>query len=219
MAKAKPAAPAGPEIFDFEQGSDAWRLIRCGLVTASVFGTVMASGRDGGASITRTQLMHKLAGEILTGEPAEEYRNAAMDRGNAMEAEAREAYARLRGDDLRQVGFVKNFTGLKHCGCSPDSLVGFDGGLEIKTAKPEVLIPLLLKGPQAWPQEHKAQIQGNLWVCERNWWDLSIYWPKMPPYIARIYRDEIFIADMCKEIERFNFELVRLVKQLRKMGA
>ena len=219
MAKAKPAAPVGPEIFDCEQGTDTWRALRCGVVTASYFGTVMASGRDGGASITRTKLMHKLAGEILSGEPGEEYRNDAMNRGNVMEAEAREAYARICGDDLRQVGFVMNFTGLKRCGCSPDSLVGFDGGLEIKTAKPEVLIPLLLKGAQSWPQEHKAQILGNMWVCEREFWDLFIYWPKIPHFRARIYRDEKFIKELSDAVERFNFDLGQLVNQLRRMGA
>lgn len=218
MAKVKPAAPTGPEIFDCEQGTDQWRSLRCGIVTASVFSTVMANGRDGGASITRTKLLHKLAGEILTGEPAEEYRNAAMDRGNAMEAEAREVYAQLRGDDLRQVGFVKNFTGLKHCGCSPDSLVSFDGGLEIKTAKPDVLIPLLLKGAQSWPQEHKAQVQGNMWICEREFWDLFIYWPKLPPFLVRLYRDEKYIKEMGDAVERFNFDLKTLVEQLKRMG-
>jgi len=74
-----------------------------------------------------------LAGEIITDEPAPEgYKNAAMEKGNALEAEARDSYARRRKVEVRQVGFVRNFSGLKACGASPDGFVGFDGGLEIK---------------------------------------------------------------------------------------
>lgn len=205
------------EIIDCEQGSDEWRAARAGLPTASVFGTVMANGKDGGPSITRTKLLHRLAGEILTGEPSpDEYRNASMDRGNAMEAEARQAYAEKRGVEVRRVGFVKNFGGLKRAGCSPDGFCGFDGGVEIKTARPDVLIPMLLRGA-GLPSEHRAQVMGNLWVAEREWFDLVVYWPKMPLYIVRVTRDESYIRDLSNEVEKFNFELTNLAEKLRRM--
>jgi hypothetical protein len=102
----------------------------------------MAKGKDGGKSLTRKTYMLKLAGEILTGEPMESYSNEHMERGKEQEAEAREAYELMKDVDCQQVGFIVN--GDK--GCSPDSLIGDDGGLEIKTALPHIQVERLLKG-------------------------------------------------------------------------
>lgn len=218
---AKKLEPKGPTIFDCIQGSQEWHQIKVGIPSASNFGTIMANGKDGGPSVTRTKLLHRLAVEQITNEPAPEgYRNAAMDKGNAMEAEARESYARRKKVEVRQIGFVTNFDGLKTCGASPDGLIGFDGGLEIKIAtEAHVLIPMLQR-PASMPPEHRAQIQGNIWVCEREWWDLTIYHHRLMPAVdVRIYRDDHFIKELSNEIERFNFDLRRLVESLKKMGA
>ena len=84
-------------MFDVEQGSAEWHECRRGIPTASVFSTVMAIGKDGGASITRTKLLHKLAGEIITEEVAPDgYWSAAMERGKALEDEARDSYSRRK---------------------------------------------------------------------------------------------------------------------------
>src|SRR5690349_15047654 len=77
-------------IFDCEQNSTEWYRARMGLPTASEFATILAKGKDGGASLTRQTYMRKLAGEIITDEPMESYVNAAMERGKIMEAEARD---------------------------------------------------------------------------------------------------------------------------------
>jgi hypothetical protein len=207
-------------VFDVEQGSDEWFEARRGLPTASEFGTVMANGKDGGASVTRTKLLHRLAGEIVTGECAPAgYRNAAMEKGNAMEAEARESYARRRKQEVRRIGFVRNFDSLKLCGASPDGFVGFDGGLEVKIAtEAHVLIPML--GKPALPAEHRAQVQGNMWVCERDWWDVTIYHHRLMPAVdVRVHRDDAYIRELSDQVERFNYELNRLVESLKKMGA
>jgi hypothetical protein len=220
--KKKPAAPkSGLVILDVEQRSPEWHAARAGLVTASVFSTVMASGKDGGVSVGRTKLLHKLAGEIITGEPAPEgYQSAAMAKGSALEDEARESYSRRKGVEITRIGFATNFSGLKRCGCSPDGLINFDGGLEIKIAtEAHVLIPMLQR-PASMPPEHRAQIFGNMMVLERERWDLTIYHHRaMPAVDVTVYRDEGYIKQLSNEIERFNFELKKLVEQLRAMGS
>lgn len=205
-------------VYDFEQGSPEWFECRMGIPTASVFSTVMAQGRDGAASITRTKLLHKLAGEVITGElSTDDYRSAQMDRGNVMEPVALESYARRRKIEVRRVGFVRNFSGLRLCGASPDGLVGFDGGVEVKTAAPHVLIPMLSK--PALPAEHRAQVQGSIWVCERDWWDVTIFaHARLPAVDVRVHRDDAYIKELSDQVERFNFELKGLVDRLRKMG-
>jgi hypothetical protein len=135
-----------------------------------------------------------------------------MDRGKQMEAEARDLYAFLHDEPLQRVGFIRN--GDK--GCSPDSLAGTKGGVEIKTALPHILIDILQRD-QA-PTEHTAQVQGTLWVAEREWWDLVVYWPKMPMFKKRIFRDEAYIAQLKKAVSLFNEELAELEAQIRKLA-
>lgn len=198
------------EIFeDIEQNSEAWLRLRAGIPTASVFATLLASGRDGVESKTRKTLLYKLAGERLTGEPAENYTNAFMERGHAMEDEARQHYAFIRDCEPKRVGFIRN----GKTGCSPDALIGDDGMLEIKTAAPHILIPLLLKGD--FPPEHKAQAQGNLMVAERQWIDIEIFWPKMKPLIVRAERDEPYIDQLREAVDIFDLELRKLCERLK----
>lgn len=206
-------------IHDVPQGSDEWFQARLGVVTASNFATVMAEGRDGEPSLTRTELLHRLVGEEITGIPAEEtFKSRAMERGKEMEADAVADYERRRNVTVKRVGFATNFSGLKRCGASPDGIVGFDGGVETKTMRPDLMIPLLLKGSQMVPA-HRAQVFGNMLVWEREWWDLKIFYPRMPDFTVRVYRDETYIRRLHNEIERFNFEKQRMIETLRKMGA
>lgn len=193
------------EVHDMPQGTAEWFAVRRGLPTASCFATIMAKGRGGADSKTRQTYLYKLAGEILTGEPMDSFSNAHTERGHAMEPEARQFYAFLHDAEPQQVGFITN--GPK--GCSPDSLIGNDGMLEIKTKLPHLMLAVHEAGD--FPSEHRAQCQGQLWVAEREWVDLVCYWPKLPPYIVRAYRDEAFIKQLAEAVDQFNEELEALV--------
>jgi hypothetical protein len=196
------------EVFDIEQGEAEWFQARLGIPTASKFATVMAKGEGK----TRSEYMRKLAGEILTGEPADSFSNGHMERGKEMEDEARETYAFVENAEIRRVGFIRN--GKK--GASPDSLVGANGGLEIKSALPHIQIDRLER--DRLPPEHKGQVQGNLWLSEREWWDFVSYWPRLPLLTVRVYRDKEYIREMANEIDRFNDELDALVERIRRYG-
>ena len=200
------------EIFDVDQGSEAWFRLRAGIPTASEFHTVLAKGRDGGQSLTRKKYLHTLAAEIISGAPVTGYSNADMERGKIQEAEAREYYALMHDLDPDRVGFIRN--GDK--GCSPDALLGKDGGLEIKTRTSHLQIELLLAN--RIPPEHKAQLQGNIWVSERQWWDIVVYCPGLPKFIAREYRDDGYIANLAGAVNRFNEELAEIVEKVRRFG-
>lgn len=196
------------EIVACEQGSPEWHSARLGIPTASEFSTVMAKGEGK----TRKTYMLKLAGEILTREPMESYTNSNMERGKIMEDEARDLYSFIRNIEPQRVGFIRN--GQK--GCSPDSLIGTIGGLEIKTALPHIQIDRLMK--DELPPEHKAQVQGSMWVAERETWDFVSYWPKLPLFIKPVPRDKVYIANLSGEIDRFNDELQKVVETIRQYG-
>lgn len=200
------------EVFDCPQNSPEWLACRMGIPTASMFATIMAKGRDGGESLTRKTYMLKLAGEIVTGEPSEDYSNAHMERGKVMEAEARSLYEFLSDAPLTSVGFVRN--GPK--GASPDVLVGNDGGAEFKTQLPHRLIETLLA--DKFPPEFLAQCQGGIWVAEREWWDIGVFWPRLPFFAKRVYRDDLYIKKLSAAVDRFNEELAAVVEKVRRYG-
>jgi hypothetical protein len=196
------------QVIQCEQNSPEWMKARSGLVTASAFKDVMAKGEGK----TRRTYMLKLAGEIISGEPAESYSNVHTERGHAMEDDARNFYSLIKDVEPERVGFIVN--GRK--GCSPDSLIGDTGMLEVKTKLPHLLIEVLLK--DEFPPEHKAQCQGALWVAERDWIDIAIYWPNMPLFVKRATRDEKYIANLSAEVDRFNADLDEVVRQVRGYG-
>jgi len=196
------------EIIDCEQNSPEWLRARMGIPTASAFSDVLAKGEG---KVRRTYML-KLAGEIITGEPMEAFTNGHTERGHAMEDEARDLYTFQTGAELQRIGFVRNGS----VGCSPDSLIGEDGGLEIKTKLPHLLIDVILK--DKCPPEHVAQIQGTLWVTGRSWWDIVIYWPGIPLFVKRIERDEAYIQTLATEVDRFTIELDAVVKQIRNLN-
>lgn len=197
------------EIFDCAQGTPEWHECRRGIPTASMFATVMAKGEGK----TRGAYLRRLAGEIITGRCADSYSNHHMERGKEEEPIARDIYAMEREADPQLVGFVRN--GPK--GCSPDSLIGTDGMLEIKSAEAHILIEKLLRTDA--PPEHKAQCQGALWVAERAWIDLAIYSPGLPLVVHRLARDEEYIRNLAAEVDRFNDELAEIVEKVRRYGA
>lgn len=196
------------QIITCDQGSPEWLAARVGIPTASEFSTVMAKGEGK----TRKAYMLKLAGEILTGEPMESYSNGHMERGKIMEDEARDLYSFIKDVEPVRVGFIRN--GDK--GCSPDSLIGERKGLEIKTALPHIQIDRLMRNEL--PSEHRAQVQGSLWVAERDTWDFVSYWPKLPLFVKPVHRDETYIANLAGEVARFNDELQKVVEQIRQYG-
>lgn len=202
-------------VIDCEQGTQEWHAARAGLPTASEFQCILAKGRGGsGESKGRATYMRTLAGQILTGEVLEGYTNAHMERGKAMEAEARDWYVFETDHELNRVGFIRN--DLVRAGVSPDSLIGNDGMLEIKTKLPHLQLEVLEDG--VLPNEHKAQCQGALWVTGRQWIEFVSYWPKLPPFRIRIARDETYIAALKIAVADFNEELDALVAKYRTYG-
>lgn len=193
---------SGIQVFDCEQGSPEWFACRLGIPTASEFDTVLAKGRDGKSeSKTRRTYMMKLVGERITGEPMFSYSNEHMERGKEMEAEARDLYAFMKDVEPQRVGFIRN----EIAGCSPDSLICDDGLLEVKTKLAHLQAEVLLCNEV--PAEHMAQIQGQLWISGRQWCDFMSYWPKMPPFIMRVPRDEAHIARIASAVALFSKEV------------
>lgn len=201
------------QVFDCEQGTEEWHQARAGIVTASVFSTVMAKGRGGGPSETRNKLLYQLAAERITGEYVPTWSgNQHTERGKVMEQQVRDLYEATSPLPVRQVGFVRR----GNVGASPDSLVGDEGLLEVKTKLPHLQIEAVLAG--VLPTEHKAQVQGQLLVTGRMWCDFRSYWPGLPQLSVRVYRDLEYMTTLRSALLQFNAELDALVVKIRGMA-
>lgn len=198
------------QIFNCEQGTPEWYAARAGIPTASEFDTVMAKGKGGGESKTRRTYMLKLIGERLTREPMYSYSNEHMERGKVMEDEARDLYEMIAEISCERVGFLRR----GDAGCSPDSLVDANGMLEIKTKLPHLQLDCILYDEM--PAEHRAQCQGQLWIAEREWVDFVSYWPGLPLFAKRVFRDEPYIARLAEAVRVFNAEMEEKIAQVQQ---
>jgi hypothetical protein len=147
-----------------------------------------------------------------TGEPAEGFSTIHTRRGQELEPQLRADYELLADCDVVQVGFVKR----GRFGASPDGLVGADGLVEFKTHLPKILLPMLLDGE--FPDEHMAQVQGQLWVTGREWVDLCAFYPGLPMFKVRTYRDETFISELEARLGRFDALVSDTVARIQAIG-
>lgn len=54
------------------------------------------------------------------------------------------------------------------------------------------------------PRKYLGQVQGCMWICEMDHWDFMSYHPDLPPLILRVQRDEKYIAGLSDEIDKFH---------------
>lgn len=199
-------------ITGIEQGTDEWLALRYGWITASKFKDVMSKGQGK----TRKAYMYHLAAEAITGERAESFTNEYMEWGTENEPVARAMYELETGYEVDQVSFIKLDEANK-IGCSPDGLIGDDGMVEFKCPKTTTQIETFLSGKM--PSLHKGQVQGQLWVSDRQWTDFVSFDPRIDGdsgyFCVRIERDEEYIKELEAACFLFAKELQDMVKVLR----
>lgn len=182
------------KVYDCEQGSQEWIDLRLGIPTASCFDKIVtpetlkpSASIDGYAS--------DLVAEMLTGEPLDGGSSGFMKRGTRMEPQAVPWYEFEYDVDTTKVGFITLDDG--SVGCSPDRLVGVDGGLEIKCPSAGQHV----KNIFGMTTKYRLQVQGCMYVTGRQWWDLLSYNPCIVPIVVRIHRDHECIDAIRKGIE------------------
>lgn len=197
------------QIIDAIQGSEEWRLSRLGIVTASKFKDVLSKGQGK----TRRTYLLKLVGERLTGELSESFGNEHTERGHEMEITARRLYTLQTDNSVELCGFMKR----GDVGYSPDGIIGNDGLIEIKSKLPHLQLECILSGDL--PSEHEAQVQGGLWVTGREWCDFLSFWPGLPLFKVRAYRNESYISNLTREVDAFVAEIYETIELIKQKAA
>jgi predicted phage-related endonuclease len=189
------------------QATKDWLQARCGALGASQVGEAIARlKRSGDRTARASDLMYEIAAERITGVPAKTHN--ALRWGADHEDEARQAYRFLTNAQVHQVGFIVHPT-IARSGCSPDALVGEDGGLEIKAPTSATHLRRLIE--DVVPDEHLMQMAWGMACTGRRFWDFASYDPRFPPglqlFVKRLERDDQAIAQMEAEVIEFLAEV------------
>lgn len=197
-----------------EQGSPEWFAAKCGKVSASHIGELMARTQKGWGA-PRRHYLDRLVAERITGRPTAQKSVASLDRRLEMEPEARVAYEFYSDNEVIEVGFIEHPT-IPNAGASPDGLIGDDGGLELKCCDTPAHIEMITTG--VIDKGYIYQCDFGMACTGRPWWDFGSYDPTMPEelklWVKRIPRDEARIAEIEAAVIQFLSEVDAKVEQV-----
>ena len=200
------------------QGTPEWFEQRRGKVTASRIADLMAKTKSGYSTSRQNYLMQLLC-ERLTGKVEEGYKSTAMQRGNDLEAEARNWYQLETGESVEEVSFIDH-PKINFAGASPDGLVGAEGLIEIKCPNTATHIETLRKKEPI--DRYYKQMQWQMAVTGRKWCDFVSFDNRLPDNLAyfckRIPRDEAVIQEIEQEVQAFLLELDVTMAELSVMN-
>lgn len=197
------------KVFMCEQRSREWWSLRRGVPTASQFSRIMTPAKRQYAAAAKTYI-RELYVELLPDNiprSGSGFVNKSMQHGIDTEPEARAWYEFRNNIDVQQVGFCKTDCG--RFGCSPDGLVGADGGIEIKCPGGETHLEYQDEG--GLPLAHACQVHGFLIVTGRAWCDFVSYIPGLPDeqqICVRVVPND-FTADLRGHLETFAAEYAK----------
>jgi hypothetical protein len=198
------------KFFPTEQGSLEWVLAKVGIPSSSNFDKIITPAKMQ-LSSQADKYAWRLIAEQLLNAPLDDYASAMMSRGNSMEIEARGYYELTEGVDIAPGGFAVRDD--RKAGASPDGFVGNDGVIEIKCPSAEIHVGYLLDDKGIG---YRAQVQGQLWVCEREWCDTLSYHPTLPKALVRQHRDEEFIGKLAAAIDLFHEMMLDMKDKLQR---
>ena len=184
---------------EFQQNSLEWLVARAGIPTASEFDNLVTPDfklRTG--EMPKTYLAAKI-GEAWLGGPLPGSMTLDMEFGKILEEEALPGYEFQTGERIARVGLITTDDG--RIGCSPDGLIGDDGGIEVKCPAIKTAVKYLLNGEL--PKDYAAQVHGGMLVTGRKWWRFVCYCRNFPSLILTVQRDEEIQSKLSEALQKF----------------
>ena len=207
-----------------EQRTEEWFQQRLGKVTASRISDVIAKTKTG-VSTSRQNYLVQLVSERLTGKKGDSFVNQAMLDGIERESAARELYERTKGVSVTEVGFFDHPV-IKNSGASPDGAVNaeeegkYAGLIEIKCPIETTHSNTLMS--KSVPSKYLPQIQWQMASVSPNvkWVDFISFNPNFPDtmqlFVARVERDNAYIAELEAEVIKFLDEVEQTIIKLKE---
>lgn len=187
------------KIHDVKQNSPEWLALRLGVVTASEMDALVTplwKLRTGEG--VETFLYRKVCEKAIGWMP-EQFGGYFVDNGHMAEKVALPWYNFTFNAEARTVGFVTSDDG--KIGCSPDALIGDEGGMEIKYPAPPTHLKYLMKNEV--PPEYRAQVHFSMLVTGRPWWKFVSFSTQLDPLVVHVDRDEKIQAVLREAVDAF----------------
>lgn len=198
-------------FYDVVQGTDEWLRLKHGVLSASLLRQVITPKNLTLSSAQTTKLFFDdLLSQRVDDTLPDNFVSYAMQRGLDDEPYAVQQYAREYNAEYKYCGFIINHSLGFPLGLSPDTLIGADGLLEIKSREPKYQVQTILnhiagRTDEIIPSEFMLQVQTSLFVSERDWCDFISFCNGFPMVTIRVEPDPIFqeaISDAAIAVER-----------------
>jgi putative phage-type endonuclease len=196
------------ETATLEQRTPEWHEARRGRITASMVGAILGNS----PWMTRDDAMRSMV-RAWHGAESEWNGNVATQYGTFHEPYALMDYVSHTGTRVEEVGFI---TRDDWAGCSPDGLIGKNGGLEIKApykfrhAKPDDM-PKPEFSPISEQPHYADQVYFSIWVTGRKWWGFWQWAPHLHPAFEYVWKSEEWEAENLPRLRQFHAEFLDIV--------
>jgi len=198
---------------DLEQQSAAWFEARLGIPTASEFHRILTPKTLKMSKSADAYLYGKVAEAILRQPFEQETRVWAMEVGIDREEEAINYYEMTTQIITKPAGFC--LTDDRRVGASPDRFVGDEGLVEVKNPLAHTHVGYLMAG--TLPDDYMLQVQGQLYVTERQWCDFLSYYPSLPPLLIRSYPQPEYQDALSNALGTFCLYLDEAISRVRAL--
>lgn len=186
-------------------------MLRAGVITASEVAALVKQDFTPRTGDGVKTYLYRKASERLMGYQMGAGSTFAMDMGTLLETQAVPWFEFAHNTTVQKVGFITSDDGV--IGCSPDGLLGEDGGLEIKCPQTPAHIEYLLSGRV--PVEYLPQIHMSMLVTGRKHWTFISYNSYLPKLVVRVERDEAIQTALQAALTRFTADLESAVSRVR----
>lgn len=172
---------------NIEQRSPEWFALRCGVLTASNVDKIITPAKLEYAKNEKARTyLYELTAQRITNFIEPTFQSFDMARGEEEEILAKALYSE-KFAPITDMGFVTNDKWGFKLGCSPDGLVGEDGGVQFKSRIQKYQVETIINDGNIL--DFALQMQTELLVTERKWWDFGSYSNGLNMAIFRMYPD------------------------------
>jgi hypothetical protein len=197
-----------------QQGTEDWLNARRGAITGSQFKlcrdrykTNSGKNKKGDYKDAAKSYAFGLAIERISGERLKEgrYTTWEMKYGTETEPEARVEHEEKIGQIITEVGFA--VTECHRFGASLDGEIGEKGMAEYKCLTSAASLHKVIYNLD--PSEYIDQVQGGMWVCDKEWAHLCIYCKNLrfcnkQLTILEAERDDEYIEGLVYDLMQFD---------------
>lgn len=171
--------------------------------------------------------------ETITTGKLKEFTTKSVDHGNEFEEEAAERFQKETGVKLHNYGDKQEFIEFgEHLGCTPDGLIGEDGGFESKCPDSKTHDKYLteitdVESFKKTCPNYYWQIQGSMYITRRKYWYFVSYDPRFIEedeqiLILKIERNEKDISNLKNRLRlaiSYKISLLKRREKRRKKAA